>query len=128
MMGQTRTREAHLKTYERVHLALDTFPYNGTTTTCEALWMGVPVITIAGDRHAARVGVSLLGTAGLGEWIARDADEFVCIASTLATDRAALSTWRDGLRARLQASPLLDAKAYATRLHAALRDARAQTG
>ena len=76
-LGQTRTRDEHLRTYSRVHVALDTFPYNGTTTTCEALWMGVPVVARTGDRHAARVGESLLRTAGLAEWLARDDDDFV---------------------------------------------------
>jgi len=121
LLGQTPTRADHLRAYSRVHVALDTFPYNGTTTTCEALWMGVPVITTLGDRHAARVSASLLHAAGLDAWVARDADDFVRIAAQLATDRAALSQWRASLRDRLRASPLLDAKAYAQQLHAALR-------
>jgi predicted O-linked N-acetylglucosamine transferase (SPINDLY family) len=125
MLGHAPTREAHLRTYARVHVALDTFPYNGTTTTCEALWMGVPVVTIVGDRHAARVGMSLLGAAGLGDWIARDDEDFVRIAIDLAVDRASLESWRGSLRASLLASPLLDARGYALRLHAALRAARA---
>ena len=83
--------------------------------------MGVPVITTLGDRHAARVSASLLHAAGLDQWVARDADDFVRIAAQLATDRAALSQWRASLRDRLRASPLLDAKAYAQQLHAALR-------
>ena len=124
MLGHTATRDAHLRTYARVHVALDTFPYNGTTTTCEALWMGVPVIGIRGDLHAARVGMSLLQAAGLQEWLAQDADAFVRIASELATDRAALERWRGALRPRMQASPLLDAAGYARRLHEALRRAR----
>ena len=121
LLGQTPTRIDHLRSYARVHVALDTLPYNGTTTTCEALWMGVPVIAMLGDRHAARVSASLLHAAGLDEWVARDADDFVRIATRLAMDRAALSQWRDSLRDRLRASPLLDAKAYAQQLHAALR-------
>ena len=128
MLGQTPTRDAHLRTYARVHVALDTFPYNGTTTTCEALWMGVPVVARTGDRHAARVGESLLQTAGLAPWVAPDDDAFVRIATALATDRAALQAWRGSLRERLAASPLLDARGYAQRLHAALREARANVG
>jgi predicted O-linked N-acetylglucosamine transferase (SPINDLY family) len=121
LLGQTPTRADHLRAYSRVHVALDTFPYNGTTTTCEALWMGVPVIATVGNRHAARVSASLLHAAGLDAWVAKDADDFVRIAVQLATDRAALSQWRASLRDRLRASPLLDAKAYAQQLHAALR-------
>ena len=121
LLGQTPTRIDHLRTYARVHVALDTFPYNGTTTTCEALWMGVPVIAPVGNCHAARVSASLLHAAGLDAWVAKDAEDFVRIATTLATDRAALSQWRSGLRDRLRASPLLDARGYAQQLHAALR-------
>jgi len=125
-IGFAADRLAHLRLYERMHIALDTFPYNGTTTTCEALWMGVPVITMLGDRHAARVSGSLLHAAGLDRWIAPSAPHFARIAADLAGDRASLATWRHSLRDRLRASPLLDAAAYATRLHAALRDLYSQ--
>ena len=112
----------HLQLYGRVHVALDTVPYNGTTTTCEALWMGVPVVTMAGDRHAARVSASLLHAAGLQDWVADSEASFARLATELARDRAGLAHWRAGLRERLRASPLMDAAAYAGRLHAALRD------
>src|SRR3990167_5743644 len=69
LMGQTPTHVEHLALYSRLDIALDTFPYNGTTTTCEAMWMGVPVITLAGSTHAGRVGVSLLNNSGFKEWI-----------------------------------------------------------
>ena len=121
-IGFAEDRLAHLRLYERVHVALDTFPYNGTTTTCEALWMGVPVVTIEGDRHAARVSASLLRAAGLDEWIASTHEGFARIAAALAADRERLAASRANLRDRLRASPLLDAAGYATRLHAALRD------
>ena len=119
----TATVEEHLALYSRVHVALDCTPYNGTTTTCEALWMGVPVVAIRGDRHSARVGESLLAAAGCPELVAADDDGFVRIAGGLAGDRERLAALRSGLRARLAASPLLDADAYAARFHAALRDA-----
>jgi predicted O-linked N-acetylglucosamine transferase (SPINDLY family) len=103
-------------------VALDTFPYHGTTTTCEALWMGVPVVSLAGDRHMARVGVSLLTAAGHPEWIAHDPDNYVRIATDLASDHARLRAIREALRGELQASPLLDHVAQAARFGAALRD------
>ncbi len=117
----TSTVEEHLALYGRIHVALDATPYNGTTTTCEALWMGVPVVVLEGDRHGARVGASLLRAADRAEFIAQNADEFVAVATKLAQDRAALQTIREGMRAGLQASVLLDAPAYATRFHGAIR-------
>lgn len=120
-VGYTRSVEDHLNLYSRVHVALDTMPYNGTTTTCEALWMGVPVVTRLGNRHAARVSASLVGAAGFPELVARSDEDFVRIASTLASDRLRLGTFRASARATLAASPLLDERAYAERFHAALR-------
>ena len=122
-IGYTATTREHLALYSRIHLALDTVPYNGTTTTCEALWMGVPVVCLRGDRHAARVGASLLNASGCPEFLAEDEDSFVRIAAGLAADRTRLSELRAGLRGRLAASPLLDADGYARRFHAALREA-----
>jgi predicted O-linked N-acetylglucosamine transferase (SPINDLY family) len=103
----------HLAQYHRVDLALDTFPYHGTTTTCEALWMGTPVLTLAGSTHASRVGVSLLTAVGLDELIAEDDDAYVARACALARDRAQLSALRTGLREKMAASPLLDAAGLA---------------
>src|SRR5678815_3324539 len=87
VLPPTGGRREHLATYARIDIALDTFPYNGTTTTCEALWMGVPVVTVAGDRHASRVGASLLSAAGLGELVGGSVDEYITIAAGLAKDR-----------------------------------------
>jgi predicted O-linked N-acetylglucosamine transferase (SPINDLY family) len=111
----------HLACYSRVDLALDPTPYAGTTTTCEALWMGAPVVTLAGSTHAGRVGVSLLGAAEMPEWIAASDEEYVQIAVRAASDRKALESVRAGLRERVSRSPLCDARAYAKRFHGAIR-------
>ena len=98
----------HYDTFNSIDIALDTVPYNGTTTTCEALWMGVPVVALAGDRHASRVGVSILNAAGLPELIAPTPEAFVVIAHGLASDLDRLAALRASLRARLVSSALLD--------------------
>jgi len=103
---------AHLSIYNKVDIGLDTFPYNGTTTTCEAMWMGVPVITLAGTGYAARAGVSLLSNVGLTELIARTQDEYVEIAIKLANDIEKLHFLRDSLRDMVARSPLTDTKQF----------------
>jgi predicted O-linked N-acetylglucosamine transferase (SPINDLY family) len=111
----------HLELYREVDIALDTFPYNGTTTTCEALWMGVPVIALAGASHASRVGVSLLVHTGLTELIARDADSYLTLALELANDTERLRKLRFSLRDQLRLSPLLDAVGFTRELEHAYR-------
>ena len=113
------TRAEHLATYGRIDVALDTYPYGGTTTTCEALYMGVPVVTLAGRTHASRVGQSLLTRIGRAAWVAHDGQEFVRIAVGLANDRAGLDRLRAGLRAEMRASPLMDETAFAQAMGAA---------
>ncbi len=103
---------SHLSLYGEIDIALDTFPYNGTTTTCEALWMGVPVITLAGKCHAGRVGVSLLTNVGLREFIAESEEEYVKIAVRLAEDIQRLKDLRLSLRDMMKQSPLMDAKGF----------------
>lgn len=121
LQGRTATQTEHLALYARVDIALDTFPYNGTTTTCEALWMGVPVVTLAGHAHAGRVGVSLLTAAGLTELIASNKDDYVARAASLANDVNRLSGLREELRARLHASCLCDARGFTRKLEDAYR-------
>jgi protein O-GlcNAc transferase len=112
---------SHLRLYDRIDIALDPFPYNGTTTTCEALWMGVPVVALAGDRHSGRVGASLLTQTGLTELIAGSVDDYVAVAARLAADPARLAELRNTLRPRLAASPLCDAAAFARKIEGAYR-------
>jgi predicted O-linked N-acetylglucosamine transferase (SPINDLY family) len=111
----------HLALYARVDIALDPFPYNGTTTTCEALYMGVPVVTLAGNMHAGRVGASLLTCAGLADLIAHGEEEYLAIARRLAADPARRARLRGGLRATVLSSALCDAPAFAQRLDEAFR-------
>jgi predicted O-linked N-acetylglucosamine transferase (SPINDLY family) len=103
----------HLKSYHQVDIALDTYPYHGTTTTCESLWMGVPVVTLAGQSHLSRVGVSLLSNVGLGELVAQTTEQYVSIAAGLAKDLRRLESMRSTLRQHMLASPLMDAPAFA---------------
>ncbi len=116
------SRREHLGLYSRIDIGLDTFPYHGTTTTCEALWMGVPVITLEGDTHASRVGVSLLSNAGLAEFIAHSAEEYVAKAVALAHDLTRLQSLRHNLRTMLSRSPLTDAKRFVQHLENAYRN------
>lgn len=111
----------HLAAYAQVHIALDTFPFAGTTTTCEAMWMGVPVVTLRGKTHAARVGASLLSAACLPDLIASEENSYIALACSLARDRQRLSTLRSTLRDQLHRSPLCDAPAFAQRFESALR-------
>jgi predicted O-linked N-acetylglucosamine transferase (SPINDLY family) len=112
----------HFASYNQLDIALDPFPYNGTTTTFEALWMGVPVVTLAGDRHSGRVGASLLTSAGVPELVAPTRDAYVAAAVALAQDRQRQADYRATLRRRVATSPLVDAGAFARALEASYRD------
>lgn len=116
-------KEEHYRLYARIDIALDTFPYNGTTTTCEALWMGVPVITLSGRHHAGRVGASILQQLDLGEFVAHDRTAYVSLATQLASDGARRSLLRRSLRGRMSDSVLMNAAAFATRMERAYRQA-----
>jgi predicted O-linked N-acetylglucosamine transferase (SPINDLY family) len=111
----------HLSTYRRVDVALDTYPYHGTTTTLDSLLMSVPVITLEGYNHASRVGVSLLSAVGLQEYVAQSADEYVALAIELAGQPQRLAELHHTLRGRLLASPLCDGPRFARAFEYALR-------
>lgn len=115
LRGRAPSQFEHLATYAEADIALDSFPYNGTTTTCEALWMGVPVVTLEGVGHPARVGASLLMAAGFPEWIARTTDEYVEIARGLGQNKTELNRLHGALRSRLDSSDLCDAHGFARR-------------
>lgn len=115
------TAASHLTLYNDVDIALDTFPYNGTTTTCEALWMGVPVITLKGDRHASRVGASLLSAIGFEACVTETPEEYVMTARLMAENRGILKTARRTLRETIYNSPLCDNRAHARKLEEAFR-------
>jgi predicted O-linked N-acetylglucosamine transferase (SPINDLY family) len=111
----------HLATYREIDIALDTFPYNGTTTTCDALWMGVPVVTLAGNLHAGRVGQSILARLGLDEWIAGDRDAYIRKVVELANDETRRIQYRESLRDRMQRSSLCDGARVAREVEAVYR-------
>lgn len=117
IMGRYPNPLEHFLRYLTVDLALDTYPYCGTTTTLEAMYMGVPVLTLTGATHASRVGASLLSAAGFPQLAAASADRYVETAVQFANDRASLAPLRQNLRARLLASPLCDGPAFGTRFN-----------
>jgi predicted O-linked N-acetylglucosamine transferase (SPINDLY family) len=111
----------HLSRYSQIDVALDTFPYAGTTMTCEALWMGVPVVTLAGTTHVSRVGASLLTAVGHPELIASSATQYVEVAAALADDRSRLQSLRARLRHQVSASSLLNGRDLAAEMERAMR-------
>lgn len=115
LVGKKSTAREHLACYGEVDIALDTFPYHGTTTTCEALWMGVPVVTHTGTAHASRVGTSLLAAAGLPDLVAPNREQGFAIATQLASDLSRLAALRSELRERVRKSTLCDGVLYARR-------------
>ncbi len=121
-MTRIESEREHLATYSRVDLALDTFPYNGTSTTCEALDMGVPVVTLRGQTHAGRVGASILKCAGLEGTTANSTEDYIRIATQFSADTDRLASLRTGLRARTRNSPLCDGPAFTRKLEAAYRE------
>jgi len=114
-------RSEYLRLYHRIDIALDTFPCNGMTTTCDALWMGVPVLTLPGEMPVSRAGLSILSTIGLGEFAASSEDDYVRIATDLAGDLPRLAALRVTLRQQMQSSPLMNAPRFARNVEAAYR-------
>jgi protein O-GlcNAc transferase len=121
ILEQYVPRGDYLATYNSVDIALDPFPFPGGTTTAEALWMGVPVLTLAGRQFLARQGVGLLMNAGLPEWVASDQDDYLSRAVAHASDLQRLASLRAGLRQQVLASPIFDAPRFARHFEAALR-------
>jgi len=111
----------YLQTYSRIDIALDPFPYGGGITTCDALWMGVPVVTLSGQTAVGRGGRSILSNLGLPELIAFTPDQYVQIAIELASDRNRMNTLRQNMRSRMLASPLMDAAGFARDMESAYR-------
>ena len=119
---EPRTKENQFVLYNRIDVALDPFPCNGGTTSTDTLWMGVPLITLAGGHFASRMGATILTNAGLHELIAKDTDEYVRLAVDLAQDRNRLRSLRHNLRDRVAASPMMNQGAFARNMETAYRE------
>ena len=119
--GPTATRFAYLELYHAVDIALDPFPYNGVTTTADALWMGVPVISLAGPTSVSRQGVRFLRNVGLDELLAETPEKYVRIAADLAGSHSRLAALRCSLREQMRCSPVMDAQSLTRNLEAAFR-------
>lgn len=115
-------RKSYLETYRQIDIALDPFPYTGGTTTVEALWMGVPVLTLAGDSLLSRQGVGMLSNVGITDWIAVDIDDYIAKAITHAKNPECLALLRKSLRQKLISSPLCNAQLFCHHFTNTLRD------
>jgi protein O-GlcNAc transferase len=121
LQGAVSNYAQHLARYGDVDIALDPFPYSGGTTTMESLWMGVPVLTLKGDRYVAHMGENILHNLGMSEWIATDTAAYATKAASFAADPKALAALRQNLRHRVSTSPLTDAPRFARAMEAAFR-------
>ena len=113
-------REEYLKTYSEVDIVLDTFPFNGLATTCEAMWMGVPVLTLKGNTMASRQGAMLVSSAGLKDWIVENKDDYVKKAIEFSNNLEELESLRFDLRLKMFDSPITNAEVFARNLENAL--------
>jgi predicted O-linked N-acetylglucosamine transferase (SPINDLY family) len=111
----------YLATYRLIDVALDPHPYGGGTTTCDALWMGVPVVSLAGRTAVSRAGATLLSNVGLEHLVARNEEQYVELAAALIRDAVGLAALRRGLRRRIESSPVMDAKQFTRDLEGAFR-------
>jgi protein O-GlcNAc transferase len=114
-VGRVPLRE-YFETYGKIDVGLDSFPCAGGTTTCDALWMGVPVVTLGGETAVARGGVSILSNAGHPQWVAATPEEYIEIAVSLAGDKERLAAIRGRLREEMRGSALMDARRFARQM------------
>lgn len=121
LLGRDQSEKDHLQRYESIDIGLDPFPYNGATTTCEALWMGVPVVVLAGKTHAGRVGVSQLNNLGLTDLIGHTTDEYIAISTQLTRNLDHLSQLRAELRSRMATSSLTNGQRFIRNLEQTYR-------
>ena len=120
--GRMPSTQAHLEMYNVIDIGLDPFPFNGATTTCESLWMGVPVITLSGNLHVGRVGASILTNVGLTGFIAQDIDGYIELAVEMAANTSYLEEIRKDLRERMQRASLCDARSFASDVESAYQE------
>jgi protein O-GlcNAc transferase len=111
----------YLQQFSRIDIALDPFPYSGGTSTCDALWMGVPVLSLAGQTAVARSGLSILTNIGLPQLVTHSPQEYITLATTLASETDQLADWRSTLRERMQNSALMDEAGFAQEVESAYR-------
>ena len=120
--GLVQSSIEHLDTYKNIDISLDTFPYSGTATTSESLWMGVPIITLAGDRFAGRTGASILTQIGLKDLITKDKEDYVKTAVALAGNLNHLNYLRNNLRSQISKSQFFNNKEFTYQVEIAYRD------
>ena len=122
LVGWSMSKADHLEVYSRADIHLDSFPYNGTTTTCESFWQGVPMLALEGKVHRSRVGASLMRSVGLDDWVASDREAYIKLAIEKTSDLSALSEIRSSARDAMSSSCLMDGPGFAKRFEHALSD------